>query len=90
MVRAEVLQGVRQMRFEGCSSGMSGASYRRRKRRRCWGSRSGRSDGGATGCATRGRRGCAIGGSASRRAGGRREEILCMLGLYEERYAGFT
>src|SRR5947209_3615862 len=72
----------------GCSSGMSGASCYREKRRRRWGCRSERSGAGVTGCATKGPRACAIGGSASRRAAA--EEILRMLGLYEERYSGFT
>ena len=72
MVRAEVPQGVRQMRSRDCSSGMNGVSCRREKRRRCWGCRSGRFGAGVTGCGIRGLKGCAIGGSANRRAAGRR------------------
>jgi hypothetical protein len=60
-----------------CSSGMSGVSYRRRRRQRCWGSRSGRSGAGATGCAMRSRRGCSIGGSANHRAAVRRPRRSC-------------
>ena len=59
-------------------------------RLRCWGSGSGRSGAGATGCARRGRRGCATGGSASRRRRAADEEIERMQALYEERYGGFT
>jgi len=91
MVQAEVLQGVRQRCVSrGCSSGMSGVSYCRRKRRRCWGSRSGRfgwrdrlRDEGPEGLRDR-----RIGKPSSRRAAA--EEILRMLGLYQERYEGFT
>ena len=79
MGRAGVLQGVRQMRFEGLLErhergelsqaeaaemlGVSERTFRRWRDRR-------------------------IGKPSSRRAA--TEEILRMLGLYEERYAGFT
>jgi transposase len=92
MGRAEVLQGVRQMRLEGLlqrhergelsqeeAAEMLGVSERTFRRWRD------RLRGGG------GRKACAIAGSASpssRRAAA--EEILRMLGLYEEGYAGFT
>ncbi|MGC1450819.1 MAG: ISNCY family transposase [Candidatus Sulfotelmatobacter sp.] len=91
MVRAEVLQGVRQMRFEGLPErhergdlsqeeaaemlGISERTFRRwRDRRR---------DEGPAGLVDR-----RIGKPSSRRAAV--EEIQRMLGLYEERYGGFT
>jgi hypothetical protein len=88
MGRAEVLQGVRQMRFGGLLERISGASCHRENQRRCCGCWSGRSGAGATGCAMRCRQACAIGGSASHRAAA--EEILRLPGLYEERYSDFT
>ena len=91
MGRAEVLQGVRQMRFEGLLErhergelsqaeaaeilGVSERTFRRwRDRLR---------DEGPQGLCDR-----RIGKPSSRRAA--TEEILRMLGLYEERYSGFT
>jgi transposase len=91
MVRAEVLQGVRQMRFEGLlerheggelsqieAAEMLGISERTFRR---WRDRL-RDEGPA------GLRDRRIGKPSSRRAAV--EEIVRMLGLYEERYAGFT
>src|ERR1700739_3770190 len=89
MVRAEVLQGVRQMRFEGLlerhergelsqgeAAEMLGVSERTFRR---WRDRL--RDEGPEGLRDR-----RIGKPSSRAAA----EILRMLGLYEERYAGFT
>src|ERR1700746_2574637 len=91
MVRAEVLQGVRQMRFEGLlerhergelsqqeAAEMLGISERTFRR---WGDRL--RDEGPEGLRDR-----RIGKPSGRRAAA--EEILRMLGLYEERYSGFT
>src|SRR6201987_5361482 len=91
MVRAEVLQGVRQMRFEGLlerhergellqeeAAAMLGISERTFRR-----GRDRRGDEGRKGLRDR-----RIGKPSSRRAAA--EEILRMLGLYEERYKGFT
>src|ERR1700740_186917 len=91
MVRAEVLQGVRQMRFEGLlerhergalsqgeAAEMLGVSERTFRR---WRDRL--RDEGPEGLRDR-----RIGKPSSRRAAA--AEILRMLGLYEERYAGFT
>ena len=91
MGRAEVLQGVRQMRFEGLlerhergelsqgeAAEMLGVSERTFRR---WRDRL-RDEGPA------GLRDRRIGKPSSRRAAV--EEILRMLGLYEERYSGFT
>lgn len=91
MGRAEVLQGVRQMRFEGLlerhergelsqeeAAEMLGISERTFRR---WRDRL--RDEGPEGLRDR-----RIGKPSSRRAAA--EEILRMLGLYEERYAGFT
>jgi transposase len=91
MGRAEVLQGVRQMRFEGLlerhergelsqgeAAEMLGVSERTFRR---WRDRL--RDEGPEGLRDR-----RIGKPSSRRAAV--EEILRMLGLYEERYAGFT
>src|SRR6201987_3426393 len=91
MVRAEVLQGVRQMRFEGLlerhergellqeeAAEMLGISERTFRR---WRDRL--RDEGPEGLRDR-----RIGKPSSRRAAA--AEILRMLGLYEERYAGFT
>ncbi len=91
MVRAEVLQGVRQMRFEGLlerhergdlsqeeAAEMLGISERTFRR---WRDR--RRDEGPAGLVDR-----RIGKPSSRRAAV--EEIQRMLGLYEERYGGFT
>src|SRR4029077_6730252 len=91
MVRAEVLQGVRQMRFEGLlerheggelsqeeAAEMLGVSERTFRR---WGDR-------LRGEGPEGWRDRRIGKPSSRRAAA--EEILRMLGLYQERYAGFT
>jgi len=91
MVRAEVLQGVRQMRFEGLlerhergellqeeAAEMLGISERTFRR---WRDRL--RDEGPEGLRDR-----RIGKPSSRRAAA--EEILRMLGLYEERYEGFT
>jgi transposase len=91
MGRAGVLQGVRQMRFEGLLErherrelsqqeaaellGVSERTFRRWRDR--W-----RDEG------TEGLRDRRIGKPSSRRAAA--EEILRMLGLYEERYTGFT
>ncbi|MGC2203456.1 MAG: helix-turn-helix domain-containing protein [Stellaceae bacterium] len=91
MVRAEVLQGVRQMRFEGLLErhergeltpeeaaemlGVSERTLRRWRARLC--------DEGPEGLRDR-----RIGKPSSRRAAA--AEILRMLGLYEERYGGFT
>jgi transposase len=91
MVRAEVLQGVRQMRFEGLlerhergelsqeeAAEMLGVSERTFRR---WRDRL--RDEGPEGLRDR-----RIGKPSSRRAAA--EEILRMLGLYQERYQGFT
>src|SRR5205814_9153568 len=91
MGRGEVLQGVRQMRFEGLlerhergelsqgeAAEMLGVSERTFRR---WRDRL-RDEGPA------GLRDRRIGKPSSRRAAA--EEILRMLGLYEERYSGFT
>ena len=91
MGRAGVLQGVRQMRFEGLlerhergelsqgeAAEMLGVSERTFRR---WRDRL--RDEGPEGLRDR-----RIGKPSSRRAAA--EEILRMLGLYEERYAGFT
>jgi len=91
MGRAEVLQGVRQMRFEGLlerhergelsqgeAAEMLGVSERTFRR---WRDRL--RDEGPEGLRDR-----RIGKPSSRRAAA--EEIVRMLGLYEERYAGFT
>src|ERR1700757_376747 len=91
MVRAEVLQGVRQMRFEGLlerhergelsqgeAAEMLGVSERTFRR---WRDRL--RDEGPEGLRDRAR------GNRSSR-GAPAAEILRMLGLYEERYAGFT
>jgi transposase len=91
MGRAEVLQGVRQMRFEGLlarhergelsqgeAAEMLGVSERTLRR---WRDRL--RDEGPEGLRDR-----RIGKPSSRRAAV--EEILRMLGLYEERYTGFT
>jgi transposase len=91
MGRAEVLQGVRQMRFEGLlerhergklnqeeAAEMLGISERTFRR---WRDRL--RDEGPGGLRDR-----RIGKPSSRRAAA--EEILRMLGLYEERYSGFT
>jgi transposase len=91
MGRAEVLQGVRQMRFEGLlerhergelsqaeAAEMLGVSERTFRR---WRDRL--RDDGPGGLLDR-----RIGKPSSRRAAA--EEILRMLGLYEERYGGFT
>ena len=91
MGRAGVLQGVRQMRFEGLlerhergelsqgeAAEMLGASERTFRR---WRDRL-RDEG------PQGLRDRRIGKPSSRRAAA--EEILRMLGLYEERYSGFT
>ena len=91
MVRAEVLQGVRQMRFEGLlerhergelsqieAAEMLGVSERTFRR---WRDRL--RDEGQEGLRDR-----RIGKPSSRRAAA--DEILRMLGLYEERYEGFT
>jgi predicted DNA-binding transcriptional regulator YafY len=91
MVRAEVLQGVRQMRFEGLLerhersemsqqevAEMLGVSERTLRR---WRDRL--RDEGPEGLRDR-----RIGKASSRRAAA--EEILRMLGLYLERYEGFT
>ncbi|MGC2200584.1 MAG: helix-turn-helix domain-containing protein [Stellaceae bacterium] len=91
MVRAEVLQGVRQMRFEGLlerhergelsqeeAAEMLGVSERTFRR---WRDRL--RDEGPEGLRDR-----RIGKPSSRRAAA--EEILRMLGLYQDRYAGFT
>ena len=91
MGRAEVLQGVRQMRFEGLlerhergelsqeeAAEMLGVSERTFRR---WRDRL--RDEGPEGLRDR-----RIGKPSSRRAAV--EEILRMLGLYEERYEGFT
>jgi transposase len=91
MGRAEVLQGVRQMRFEGLlerhergelsqaeAAEMLGVSERTFRR---WRDRL--RDEGPEGLRDR-----RIGKPSSRRAA--MEEILRMLGLYEERYGGFT
>src|SRR6201981_3187670 len=91
MVRAEVLQGVRQMRFEGLlerhergellqeeAAEMLGISERTFRR---WGAR-------LRGEGREGLRDRRIGKPSSRRAA--TEEILRMLGLYQERYSGFT
>jgi len=91
MVRAEVLQGVRQMRFEGLlerhergellqeeAAEMLGISERTFRR---WRDRL--RDEGPEGLRDR-----RIGKPSSRRAAA--EEILRMLGLYQERYEGFT
>jgi transposase len=91
MVRAEVLQGVRQMRFEGLlerhergelsqqeAAEMLGVSERTFRR---WRDRL--RDEGPEGLRDR-----RIGKPSSRRAAV--EEILRMLGLYQERYEGFT
>ena len=91
MSRAGVLQGVRQMRFEGLlerhergelsqgeAAEMLGVSERTFRR---WRDRL--RDEGPEGLRDR-----RIGKPSSRRAAV--EEILRMLGLYEERYAGFT
>src|SRR5438105_3723355 len=91
MGRAEVLQGVRAMRFEALLDrhergdlnqeeaaemlGISERTFRRRRDRL--------RDEGPTGLRDR-----RIGKPSSRRAAV--EEILRMLGLYEERYGGFT
>jgi len=91
MGRAEVLQGVRQMRFEGLlerhergelsqgeAAEMLGVSERTFRR---WRDRL-RDEGPQGLCDRR------IGKPSSRRAAA--AEILRMLGLYEERYSGFT
>src|SRR6201987_475702 len=91
MVRAEVLQGVRQMRFERLlerhergellqeeAAEMLGISERTFRR---WRDRL--RDEGPEGLRDRG-----VGKASSRRAAA--EEILRMLGLYQERYEGFT
>src|SRR5438067_1001343 len=91
MGRAEVLQGVRQMRFEGLlerhergelsqgeAAEMLGVSERTFRR---WRDRL--RDEGPEGLRDR-----RIGKPSSRRAAA--AEILRMLGLYEERYSGFT
>ena len=91
MVRAEVLQGVREMRFAGLldrhergelsqaeAAEMLGVSERTFRR---WGDRL-RDEGPA------GLRDRRIGKPSSR--GAAAEEIVRMLGLYEERYEGFT
>ena len=91
MGRAEVLQGVRQTRFESLlerhergelsqeeAAEMLGVSERTFRR---W--RDGLRDEGPEGLRDR-----RIGKPSSRRAAA--EEIVRMLGLYEERYAGFT
>jgi transposase len=91
MGRAEVLQGVRQMRFEGLlerhergelsqgeAAEMLGVSERTFRR---WRDRL-RDEG------PQGLRDRRIGKPSSRRAAA--AEILRMLGLYEERYSGFT
>jgi transposase len=91
MGRSEVLQGVRQMRFEGLlerhergelsqgeAAEMLGVSERTFRR---WRDRL-RDEG------PQGLRDRRIGKPSSRRAAA--EEILRMLGLYEERYSGFT
>src|SRR5207245_1072057 len=91
MGRAEVLQGVRQMRFEGLlerhergelsqgeAAEMLGVSERTFRR---WRDRL--RDEGPEGLRDR-----RIGKPSSRRAAA--EEILRMLGLYEERYSSFT
>ena len=72
MVRAEVLQGVREMRFEGLLDRHERGELNQEGSGRDAGSvRSGRFGGGATGCAMRGRWDCATGGigkPSSRRA----------------------
>jgi transposase len=91
MGRAEVLQGIRQMRFEGLlerhergelsqaeAAEMLGISERTFRR---WRDRL--QDEGVEGLRDR-----RIGKPSSRRAA--TEEILRMLGLYQERYSGFT
>ena len=91
MVRAEVLQGIRQMRFEGLlerhergellqeeAAAMLGISERTFRR---WRDRL--RDEGPEGLRDR-----RIGKPSSRRAAV--EEIQRMLGLYQERYEGFT
>jgi transposase len=91
MVQAEVLHGVRQMRFEGlperhergelsqeAAAEMLGVSERTFRR---WRDRL--RDEGPEGLRDR-----RIGKPSSRRAAA--EEILRMLGLYQERHAGFT
>src|SRR5262249_40742723 len=99
MGRAGVLQGVRQMRFEGLldrhergelsqqeAAEVLGVSERAV---RGWGGRV--REGGAEGLGEEGREGLRdrrIGKPSSRRAAA--EEILRMLGLYDECYEGFT
>jgi hypothetical protein len=77
MVRAEVLQGVRQMRFEGLLERHERGELSQAEAAEMLGFRSGRCGAGATGCGTRGRRVCAIAGSASHRADGQRPRRSC-------------
>jgi len=74
MTRATVLQEVRQMRFEELYERRQRLELTMRKRRRSWGSRSGRFAGGATDMKRRGRWGWRIGGLGALRRGAHRKK----------------
>ena len=80
MGRAGVLQGVRQMRFEGLLERHERGELSQEEAAEMLGVSERTFRAGASGRVMGGRRACAIAGSANRRAAA--EEILRMLGLY--------
>ena len=57
MGQAEVLQGIRQMRFEALLDRHERGELNQEEAARCWGSRRGHFAAGATGCAMKGGQG---------------------------------